>query len=78
MNEINVALVGPFIFALLEAVKRLGIPTKYLAAGSLLLALLVAIWISWQDFNALAILSNAGAIYLATEGIFKNGKALSK
>ena len=75
MEAINLGILGPFIFALLEAVKRAGFPTKYLPVTSLVLSFGVAgiIAINGQ-INVAALLTDAAAIYLAVEGAFKNSK----
>ena len=73
MNEINLAILGPFIYAGLEAFKRAGLPTRYMQFFSLVLALVIAVVVAWQQPEPLAILTNAGSIYLAIEGAYKNG-----
>jgi len=76
MDSINLAILGPFIYALLDVLKRLGLSGKYIALVSLLFAVGIAAAVAWYgtNFDPLAVLSNAGAIFLAIEGAYKNSK----
>lgn len=77
LQEVNPALVGPIIYATIEAVKRTGwLPTNYIQMVSVIVAVVVAFAVSVEP-STLAILSNAGAIYLATEGTVKNTRKVT-
>jgi hypothetical protein len=78
LGDINVGVLGPFVYAALEAVKRAGFPTRYMPLLSIIMAGAIAGVSVWGQWQPLAILTNAGVIYLAIEGSFKNGKRVVK
>ncbi len=78
LGEINIGVLGPFVYAALEAVKRAGFPTRFMPLLSIVMASVIAAVSVWGQWHPLAILTNAGVIYLAIEGSFKNGKRVVK
>lgn len=78
LGDINIGVFGPFVYAALEAVKRAGFPTRYMPLLSIASAGAIAAISVWGQWQPLAILTNAGVIFLAIEGSFKNGKRVVK
>lgn len=77
-GDINIGVLGPFVYAALEAVKRAGFPTHYMPLLSIVMASVIAAVSVWGQWQPLAIMTNAGVIFLAIEGSFKNGKRVVK
>lgn len=78
LGDINIGVLGPFVYAALEAVKRAGFPSRFMPLLSIILAGIIAAVSVWGQWHPLTILTNAGVIYLAIEGSFKNGKRVVK
>lgn len=68
--EINIAIVGPLISAIIQATKATGyLPSRYIPLTNVLMSLLVAMVYSWN--SPIEIILNWGTIVLATAGTYE-------
>lgn len=69
--ELNIAIVGPLVSIIIEALKSSGFPTKHIKLLNLGVSLLIAIGHSWSNPDIGTIVVNWGVIALATAGTYE-------
>ena len=70
MADLPIAVLGPLVSILLQAIKATGLPTKYMPLANILISLAISVWAMWGTIEALPLLINFGTLALATAGTY--------